>query len=369
MVTRNSEKFFNYLKSLHNKYLTISDQLSAPEITRDRKKFASLSRELSGLKSISEKFLQYEILVRRLNESEELFNISSDLEMKQLAEEDIRELHNNIKSLEDEIKLEIVSDSDEDNRNIFLEIRAGAGGDEASLFASDMLRMYLRVSERNGWKLDIISTNYTGVGGIKEITTNIRGSGVNRFLKYESGVHRVQRVPQTESSGRIHTSTVTVAVMPEIDDIEIEINPADIRIDTYRASGAGGQHVNKTESAIRITHFPTGIVVSCQDESSQHKNRDKAMRVLKSRLYEHEKNKRESDIANDRRSKVGTGERSEKIRTYNFPQNRVTDHRISGIKFNLETVLDGNLKNIYEQVNEIKSRERVEQKLKEIAEN
>jgi len=237
---------------------------------------------------------------------------------------------------------------------------------EASLFAGDLLRMYSRISERKGWKHEIISTNYSGIGGIKEITMYIKGTQVNKYLKFESGVHRVQRVPQTESSGRIHTSTVTVAVLPEVDDVEIEINPKDIRIDTYRASGAGGQHVNKTESAIRITHFPTGIVVSCQDESSQHKNRDKAMKVLKSRLYEHELEKQQDDIASDRKSQVGKGDRSEKIRTYNFPQNRVTDHRISGRNFSIEPTMDGNVDNMIAELEEMNSKKLLEERFEEI---
>jgi len=369
MDIRNSEKFFNYLKTLHEKYTKLSNLLSTPDITSDRKKFASLSKELSQLRPINDHYNEYSILLKELEDSKELIESSSDSELKQLAKDEVDILEKKIIQLEDKIKKLIVSDTVEDSRNIFLEIRAGAGGDEASLFASDLLRMYTRICERKNWKLDIISTSYTGVGGIKEITTNIKGSGVNRFLKYESGVHRVQRVPQTESSGRIHTSTVTVAILPEVDDIEIEISQSDIRIDTYRASGAGGQHVNKTESAIRITHFPTNIVVSCQDESSQHKNREKAMRVLKSRLYEFEKNLQENNIASDRKLKVGTGERSEKIRTYNFPQNRVTDHRITGKNFNLETILDGNIDSLFELVNEVNSRKLIEEKFKEIVEN
>lgn len=369
MDIRNSEKFYNYLKTLHDKYLKISELLSNPDITSNRKRFASYSKELSQLRPIEDSYNKYSVLLKELKESDELIRSSADNDMKELAREEVDTLKEKILILEDKIKLLIISDNVEDSRNVFLEIRAGAGGDEASLFASDLLRMYTRICEIKNWKLDIISTNYTGVGGIKEINTNIKGSGVNRFLKFESGVHRVQRVPQTESSGRIHTSTVTVAVLPEVNDVEVEINQSDIRIDTYRASGAGGQHVNKTESAIRITHFPSGIIVSCQDESSQHKNKDKAMRVLKSRLYKFEKSKLENDIAIDRKSKVGTGERSEKIRTYNFPQNRVTDHRIPGKNFNLEIILDGNIDSLFELVNEINSRELMETKFKEIVAN
>ena len=260
----------------------------------------------------------------------------------------------------------LVSEHAEDNRNVFLEIRAGTGGNEASLFASDLLRMYSRVAERKSWKSEIISTTYSSIGGIKEIILYIKGLIANKYLKFESGVHRVQRVPVTESSGRIHTSTVTVAVLPEVDDVEIEINSKDLRVDTFSSSAPGGQHVNRTQSAIRITHFPSGIVVSCQDESSQHKNKDKAMKVLKARLFEYEKTKQQDSIANNRKSQVGTGERSEKIRTYNFPQNRVTDHRISGKNFNVENVIDGNIDDLINTLTEIHTKKQLEDKLKRI---
>ncbi|MEN8153856.1 MAG: peptide chain release factor 1 [Acidobacteriota bacterium] len=366
MDTRNSEKFFSYLETLHKKYIEISNQLASPEITGNRKKFTKLSKDISNLKPLEDSYQEYKDLLKQLNESKEIMENSDDEEMHLLADEEIKSLKSNIEILEEKIKLLMVSDITEDSRNVFLEIRAGAGGNEASLFASDLLRMYTRISERNNWKAEIISTNYSGIGGIKEITIYIKGTQVNKYLKFESGVHRVQRVPQTESSGRIHTSTVTVAVLPEVEDIEIELNLKDIRIDTYRASGAGGQHVNKTESAIRITHFPTNIVVSCQDESSQHKNKDKAMKVLKSRLYEVEMEKQQDNIANDRKSKVGKGDRSEKIRTYNFPQSRVTDHRINGRNFNIESILDGNIESLIKELSEINSKQLLEEKFKEI---
>ena len=260
----------------------------------------------------------------------------------------------------------MVSDQEEDSRNAFLEIRAGAGGDEASLFAADLLRMYTRVAERKKWKAEVISTTYSGIGGIKEVILYVRGTEVNKHLKFESGVHRVQRVPATEASGRIHTSTVTVAVLPEAEDVEVDFNPKDIRIDTYAASGPGGQHVNKTESAIRITHFPTGIVVTCQDEKSQHKNKEKALKVLKARLYEHEKHKREESIAQNRRAQVGSGERSEKIRTYNFPQNRVTDHRVSERNFNIGFIIDGDLDDLVADLSESHVRARIDDKIKSL---
>ncbi len=366
MDIKNSDKFFSYLEDLHNKYTELSRHLSDPKISENRKRFASLSKELSNLTPLEEKYQKFSQLKKQLDESIEILDDSDDPEMNALAEEDIENLREELTILENDIKILMVSDIKEDSRNVFLEIRAGAGGNEASLFASDLLRMYSRISERKGWTHEIISTNYSGIGGIKEITMYIRGKNVNKFLKFESGVHRVQRVPQTESSGRIHTSTVTVAVLPEVEDVEIDINPKDIRIDTYRASGAGGQHVNKTESAIRITHFPTGIVVSCQDESSQHKNKDKAMKVLKSRLYESEIEKQQNAIASDRKSQIGKGDRSEKIRTYNFPQSRVTDHRISGRNFGIESTMDGNLESLIKDLEEIHSKQLLEDRFKEI---
>jgi peptide chain release factor 1 len=366
MATKSSDKLFSYLGGLNKKYTEISDKLSDGEIVKNQKKFRELSRELAHLRPLNEKFLELKQLLRQKKDAEELREISEDDEMKDLAAEELESLDGQIEALEEETKVLMVSDSTEDSRNVFLEIRAGAGGDEASLFASDLLRMYTRVAERKNWKAEVISTAYSSIGGIKEIIMHIRGNNVNRYLKFESGVHRVQRVPVTESSGRIHTSTVTAAVMPEVDDVEVEINPKDLRIDTFRASGAGGQHVNRTESAIRITHIPTGLVVSCQDEKSQHKNKDRAMKVLKSRLYEYEKDKRADDIASTRKSQVGSGDRSEKIRTYNFPQNRVTDHRVTGNNFNIEVILDGSLDTLVEMLTERHTRQALEDKFKEI---
>jgi peptide chain release factor 1 len=366
MATKSSEKLFSYLDGLNKKYTEISDQLSEPEVVKNQKKFRELSKELANLKPLNERYLEFKKLIDQKQDAEELLEISDEDEMKELAKEEIETLTEDIGNLEDEIKVLMVSDYTEDNRNVFLEIRAGAGGNEASLFASDLLRMYTRIAERHGWKAEVISTNYSAIGGIKEIISYIKGENVNKYVKFESGVHRVQRVPVTESSGRIHTSTVTVAVMPEVDDVEIDINPRDLRIDTFCASGAGGQHVNRTESAIRITHLPTNIVVSCQDEKSQHKNKDKAMKVLKSRLFEYEKSKQEDDIASNRKSQVGSGDRSEKIRTYNFPQNRVTDHRVTGRNFNIETILDGNLDEMIKLLTEQHNKQALEDKFKEI---
>lgn len=366
MATQNSEKFFSYLDSLHTKYETLTEKLSDPETVSNQKLFRDLSRELSNLRPLNERYQQFGDLLQQKKDSEELIEIGDDPELAELAREEIRELETQLENLEAEIKLLMVSDQTDDNRNVFLEIRAGAGGNEASLFAQDLLRMYNRIAERKGWKAQISSNADSSIGGIKEIVVHIKGKEVNKYLQFESGVHRVQRVPATESSGRIHTSTVTVAVMPEVDDVEIEINSKDLRIDTYRASGAGGQHVNKTESAIRITHFPTGIVVACQDESSQHKNKDKAMKMLKSKLYEHEEKKRNEELSSDRKSQVGSGDRSEKIRTYNYPQSRVTDHRIQGRNFSIEQVIDGNMDELVKILHEQHCQQKLEDKFKEI---
>lgn len=366
MATKSSNKLFSYLDGLHKKYIEISDRLAKPETAKNQKLFRELSRELSNLKPLDEKYLEFKKLTEQYHDAEELKEMADDDEMRELAEEELKTLSEDIEGLESEIKVLMVSDHADDSRNAFLEIRAGAGGNEASLFASDLLRMYTRIAERKGWKSSVISTNLSGIGGIKEIIVYLKGENVNKHVKFESGVHRVQRVPVTESSGRIHTSTVTVAVMPEVDDVEVEINPKDIRIDTFCASGAGGQHVNRTESAIRITHMPSGIVVSCQDEKSQHKNKDKAMKVLKSRLFEYEQSRQQDDLASTRKSQVGSGDRSEKIRTYNFPQNRVTDHRVTGQNFNIETILDGNLEELIIRLTEQHTKQALEDKFKEI---
>ncbi len=367
MATKSSEKLFSYLEGLHSKYKLISDQLADSEIVKNQKRFVELSKELSELKHFHEKYREMETLKNKIKETRELFENSDDQEMKELAQEELANLDIEMDNLESEVKILLVSDHTEDSRNVFLEIRAGAGGDEASLFASDLLRMYTRVAERKGWKAEVISTTYSSIGGIKEIILYERGVNVNKLLKFESGVHRVQRVPVTESSGRIHTSTVTVAVLQEVEDVEIVINPKDLRIDTYRAQGAGGQHVNRTESAIRITHIPTGLVVSCQDEKSQHKNKERAMKVLKSRLYEFEKGKQEDEVASSRKSQVGSGARAEKIRTYNFPQSRVTDHRITGQNFNIEVILDGGIDEMIAILTETFTKQALEDKFKELA--
>jgi peptide chain release factor 1 len=364
MDTRNSEKIFSYLENIHARYEQISSELSLPDTIHQQKKFRELSKELFSLKPLEEKYHLFKKMRARRLDAETLLAAADDQEMTDFIQEELEALDRESESLVGEVEVLMVSDPGEDNRNAFLEIRAGAGGDEASLFASDLLRMYMRVAERKKWKAEIISTAYSSIGGIKEVVLYVRGTEVNKFLKFESGVHRVQRVPSTEASGRIHTSTVTVAVLPEVDDVEVDFNPKDIRIDTYAASGPGGQHVNKTESAIRVTHIPSGIVVTCQDEKSQHKNKDKALKVLKARLFEHERSKQAESIAQSRKSQVGSGERSEKIRTYNFPQSRVTDHRVDGRNFNIGFVIDGDLDELVAELSEGHIRAQIDQKIK-----
>ena len=364
MDTRNSEKIFSYLENIHTRFEQISAELSLSETAQQQKKYRELSRELFALKPLEGKYQQFKKIMLRLSDAESMAAAAEEKEMKDLVQEELSVLNQEKETLIAEVEILMVSDRSEDNRNAFLEIRAGAGGDEASLFASDLLRMYTRVAERKKWQAEVISTTISGVGGIKEVILYVKGTEVNKFLKFESGVHRVQRVPSTEASGRIHTSTVTVAVLPEVEDVEVDFNPKDIRSDTYAASGPGGQHVNKTESAIRVTHFPTGIVVTCQDEKSQHKNKDKALKVLKARLFEHEKNKQNESIALTRKSQVGSGERSEKIRTYNFPQSRVTDHRVNGCNFNVSSIIDGDLDDLVAELSENRVRALIEQKIK-----
>ena len=366
MDTRNSEKIFSYLEKIHIRFEQISVELSSSETVHQQKKIRELSRELFALKPLEGKYHQLKKILQRLSDAEGMLAAAEEKEMKALVQEELAILNGEKEALIGEVGILMVSDRSEDSRNAFLEIRAGAGGDEASLFASDLLRMYMRVAERKKWQAEIISTTISGVGGIKEVILYVKGTEVNKFLKFESGVHRVQRVPSTEASGRIHTSTITVAVLPEVEDVEVDFNPKDIRIDTYAASGPGGQHVNKTESAIRVTHFPTGIVVTCQDEKSQHKNKEKALKVMKARLFEHEKNKQNESIALNRKSQVGSGERSEKIRTYNFPQSRVTDHRVNGRNFNISSIIDGDLDDLVAELSASRTQALIDQKIKNL---
>ena len=306
-------------------------------------KWQKLSREHAQLAPVVEKYREYKKVREGLAEAKAIFDDNPDADMRRLAEDEIAELRPRLEALERELPILLLPKDPNDAKNVIVEIRGGVGGEEAALFAGDLFRMYARYAERRGWRVDVIDKNATEIGGFKEISFSVDGAGAYSFLKYESGTHRVQRVPVTESSGRIHTSAVTVAVLPEAEEVEVEIAPADLRIDTYCASGAGGQYVNRTETAIRITHLPTGIVVQCQDEKSQLKNKEKAMRVLRARILEAAREEQAATVAADRKSQVGSGDRSERIRTYNFPQGRVTDHRIGLTLHKLAAVLDGDL--------------------------
>jgi peptide chain release factor 1 len=331
---------YEKLVSVESKYEQMMAEMADPAVQADNAKFRSHSKALSDLQPLVDKFRDYKDVLAQIAATEEMLK---DPDMRELAQEEMADLEGRREALLAEIKILLVPKDPNDAKNIILEIRAGTGGDEAALFAADLFRMYNRYAERNGWKVELLSMSDGGVGGIKEVIAIIAGKNVYSRLKYESGVHRVQRVPQTEASGRIHTSTATVAVLPEAEEVDVHIEAKDLRIDTFCSSGPGGQSVNTTYSAVRITHLPTGTVVSQQDEKSQIKNRAKAMKVLRSRLYEMELQKQQDAIAKDRRSQVGTGERSEKIRTYNFKENRVTDHRIGFTMHQLDAALDGDL--------------------------
>lgn len=337
------------LPALQEKFKELEIQLSDPELMANNRKYAKVAREHNELSSVLEAFKRYDLLVGSIEEDESILRGDDD-ELKEIVREELDGLLEDQVKLEDELKILLIPTDPADNGAAILEIRAGAGGDEAALFASDLMRMYLRYSENNGWKHEFITLSEIGVGGTKEAIIQITGELAYGKLKFESGVHRVQRVPQTESSGRIHTSAATVAVLPEAEEVDVEINTGDLRIDTFRASGAGGQHVNKTESAIRITHLPTGMVVSCQDESSQHKNKDKAMKVLRARMLANEREKQNSKVAAMRKTLVSSGDRSAKIRTYNYPQGRVTDHRINLTLYRLEEITNGDLSELHEKL-------------------
>ncbi len=322
----------------------LAADLADPDIASDPRRYAKLSREYAEIEPVAKAVEEHRRLEAQLAENEALLaDPECDRELAELAREEVRELKQKLAESEEKLKLLLLPKDPNDARNVILEIRAGTGGEEAALFAADLFRMYSRYAERRGFRVEVLSANETGIGGYKEIIAQISGTGAYSRFKFESGVHRVQRVPETESGGRIHTSAVTVAVLPEAEDVEVEIRPEDLRIDVFRASGAGGQHVNRTESAVRITHLPTGIVATCQDEKSQHKNRDKAMRVLKARIYDMMQREADQARADARRAQVGSGDRSERIRTYNFPQGRVTDHRINLTLYKLESILDGDL--------------------------
>ena len=329
------------------RYNELGELMSQPDAMADMKAFTKMAREYRTMKELVEISQKYIKDYEQIKEHEEILN-SNDDELKELAKEEIGDLRDSLAAQEETLKILLVPRNPDDDKNTILEIRSGTGGDEAALFAGDLYRMYLRFAERSGWKTEIMSLNDNEGGGVKEVIIALNGDGAYGRLKFESGVHRVQRIPETESSGRIHTSAATVAVLSEAEDVDVAISEADLKIDTYRASGAGGQHVNKTESAIRITHNPTGLVVTCQDESSQHKNREKAMKVLRSRLYEAEMERQHKKRADARKSMVSTGDRSAKIRTYNFPQGRVTDHRINLTLYKLNNIMDGDLTEVIE---------------------
>ncbi len=332
------------LRSLDERFSEIEEALASPEVISDTARYTAYLRERKALLPISEKYREYISLQRALDGAREMADDASlEGELRELAKEEYKELSKKCEDCEQELKILLIPRDPDDERNVIVEIRAGAGGEEAALFVSVLYRMYTMYAASVGFSVELISANETELGGFREISFGVSGEDVFSRLKFESGVHRVQRVPETESQGRIHTSTVTVAVLPEVQDVEVEILPSDIIIDTMKSSGAGGQHINKTESAIRLTHKPSGIVIECREERSQHKNRDKALKLLKSRLYDMKRREQEDKISSERRSQVGTGDRSERIRTYNYPQSRVTDHRISLTLYTLDSFLDGNI--------------------------
>ena len=338
------------LENILKRYQEIEKEMMDPNVVNDQQRFRGLSIEEANLSPVVEKYKEYKNVIQEMKDSEELLEEETDEELLELAKEELETCKSRMEELEEELKMELLPKDPNDQKNVIVEIRAGAGGDEAALFASELYRMYGRYAERNNWKVEMMNLNENGIGGFKEVIFMIKGKGAYSRLKYESGVHRVQRIPVTESGGRVHTSTTTVAIMPEAEEVDVDLDMADCKFDVFRSSGNGGQSVNTTDSAVRVTHIPTGIVVSCQDEKSQHKNKDKAIKILRSRLYEMEMQKAQSEEAEQRRSQVGTGDRSEKIRTYNFPQGRVTDHRIKLTLHQLDAVMDGDIQEIIESL-------------------
>lgn len=338
---------YDKLDFIQEKYEELSLKVSDPEVIADQANWQKYAKDLGEMEPIVQKYSEYKKVVEGIREAKEILaDGGSDEEMRELAKMELSELEDDEARISEELKILLIPKDPNDQKNVILEVRAGTGGDEAALFGADLLRMYMRYAERRGWKTEIMDSNDTGIGGIKEASMLIKGKGAYSRLKYESGVHRVQRVPETESSGRIHTSAATVAVLPEVDDVEVDLNPNDVRVDVYRASGNGGQCVNTTDSAVRLTHIPTGLVVTCQDEKSQLKNKDKAFKVLRAKLYDMKLQEQHDEQAEARKSQVGSGDRSERIRTYNFPQGRVSDHRIGLTIYKLDYFLDGDMDEI-----------------------
>ncbi|MEJ5263030.1 MAG: peptide chain release factor 1 [Ignavibacterium sp.] len=342
--------FLDKLEKVKQRYDQINELYSNPEYINNPEKMIALNKEKSEIEDIVQVYEKYVKILKDIEGNKEIIENSTEKELVDMAYAEMNELNAQKEKLEEEIKVLLLPKDPNDDKNVIMEIRAGTGGEEAALFANDLFRMYTRYAEMRGWKYEIIDLNETGLGGIKEVILSVSGDNVYGDLKYESGVHRVQRVPETEASGRVHTSAASIAVLPEVEDVEVEINPNDLKIDIFRSGGAGGQNVNKVETAVRITHLPTGIVVQCQDERSQLKNRQKAMKVLKARLYDIEMRKQMEQISAQRKSQVRSGDRSEKIRTYNFPQNRVTDHRIGLTLYNLSNIMEGQLDELIEQL-------------------
>lgn len=356
---------FEKIEIFDKRYSELSQRLYEPSVAADPEQYQKIMKELKSIEEIVLTYREYKQAVKSQDESIEILEESGDSDLKELAQLELDEAKQNIEELSEKLKILLLPKDPNDERNVILEIRGGAGGEESALFSAVLFRMYSMYAEKKGYKVEIVNANETELGGYKEISFMIEGEGAYSRFKYESGVHRVQRVPETESQGRVHTSTTTVAVLPEAEDVELEIDPKDLKIDTFRSSGAGGQHINKTSSAIRITHLPTGTVVECQDERSQYKNKDKALKVLKSRLLKEKQDKQASEIAANRKSQVGTGDRSERIRTYNYPQGRLTDHRIGLTLYKLEDILNGNLDEV---IDALVTADRAE-KLKESMEN